>query len=339
MSEMVDLTEAERAGVILMLLGDDEAAAILGRLEPQELQLVGRAMCELTHIGPERIASAIGGFVKQANVRELATGDHPQRLRHVMARAVGEIKADAVMEQIVPAGAGRSIEMARWLAPPVLARLLKGEHPQAVAVLLLLLDPVQAAQVLASLPAAIQPEIVERVARCGTVTPFAVEMLNRMLEDGITRQYGAAALQLGGAREAADLINEAAGSVERNVMPVLGERDGELAKQIEAQMFRFSMVLELGAKDVGRLLREIDNDTLIDALKGITEEERDVFYGAMSTRAADGLKEELELAPKTKRAAIEAAQDAIIKTARKLGEEGEIAFGSGGDDEGGGEFV
>ncbi len=339
MTQEIALTEAERASVILMLLGDEDAAAILSRLEPEELHVLGTTMCAMSDIGPERIANAIGGFVTQANVREISTQGRPQKFRDVMARAVGEVKADSLMEQIAPPVAARNIELARWLAPPVLVKLLSGEHPQAIAVLLMLLEPSQAAQVLASLPQAIQPEVVERVARCGPVSPHAVEMLNAMLEAGITRQYGKAALMMGGPRDAADLINQA-GTVEKTVMPAISERDAELAKQIEAQMFRFSMVLEMDTKDIGRLLRELDNETLIDALKGIEENERNVFYAAMSSRAADGLREELELAGKTKRAAVLAAHSAIIETARKLGADGEIQFGAGGGDEdGGGEFV
>lgn len=336
MDELADLTEVERASVILMLLGDEEAAAILARLEPEELHMIGRTMCEMSDVGPDRIASAIGGFVQHANVRELAARDRPQKLREVMTRAVGEVKADSVMEQIAPATQGRTIEMARWLAPPVLVKLLANEHPQAVAVLLLLLDPAQAAQVLAGLPEAMQPLVVERVARCGPVSPFAVEMLNEMLEQGITRQFGAAALQLGGAREAADMINQAAGSVEKIVMPALGERDAELAAAIEAEMFRFTMLLTLSTKDIGRLLRDIDNDTLIDSLKGLEEPDRDVFFAAMSSRAAEGLKEEIEERGKIKRADVHLAQQKMIDAARKLADDGEIELstgGAGGDDE------
>jgi len=292
----------------------------------------------MSDIGPDRIANAIGGFVSHANVRELSAQGRPQKFREVMARAVGDIKADSLMEQIAPPVAARNIELARWLAPPVLVKLLAGEHPQAVAVLLMLLDPAQAAQVLAGLPQAMQPEVVERVARCGPVSPRAIEMLNAMLEQGITRTFGKSALMMGGPREAADLINEA-GSVEKTVMPAISERDADLAKLIEAQMFRFSMVLEMDTKDIGRLLRELDNETLLDALKGIEEDARNVFYAAMSSRAADGLREELELAGKTKRAAVVAAHGAIIETARKLAEDGEIQFGAAGSDGGGDELV
>ncbi len=337
-SELENLTEPERASVILMLLGDEEAATILARLEPEELQVIGKTMCAMSDIGPDRIANAIGGFVSHANVKELPARNRPQKFRDVMARAVGDMKADGLMEQITPPSAGRSIEMARWLAPPVLIKLLSSEHPQAVAVLLMLLDPVQAAHVLAGLPPSMQPEIVERVARCGPVSPHAVEMLNTMLEQGIARHYGKAALAMGGPREAADLINEA-GTVEQTVMPALNERNAELASLIEAEMFRFSMVLALDAKDIGRLLRDLDNETLIDALKGIEEQERNVFYEAMSRRAADGLKEELELRGKVKRSAVSIAQESIIETARKLADGGEIEFGAGGGEGGGDEFV
>lgn len=336
-----ELSEVERASIILMLLGDDEATAILSRLEPEELQVIGKAMCAMSDIGPERIANAIGGFVERANADELDTRDRPARLRNLLASAHGDFKAESLIDQIAPPVAAHNIELARWLAPPVLVRLLAGEQPQTIAVLLMLLEPVAAAHVLAGLPAELQPEVVERVARLGPVTAQAVEMLNDLLELGITQTFGTEALALGGAREAADLINQAAGAVEKVVMPAITERDAALAAAIEAEMFRFSMVLEINAKDMGSLLREIDNETLIDALKGITEDEREVFFVAMSSRAADGLKEELEDGGKVKRAAVETAQDAIIQAARKLAADGEIEFGAGGgDDDGeGGDLV
>ena len=196
-----------------MLLGDEDAAAILSRFEPEELQIVGKAMCAMSDVGPERIANAIGGFVDQANVKQLPARDRPAKLRSMMARAHGDVKADSMIQQIAPSAASRNIELARWLAPPVLVRLLAGEHPQAIAVLLMLLDPVVAAHVLAGLPSEQQPDIVERVARLGPVTAQAVDMLNDMLEAGIAQQFGSEALALGGAREAADLINQAAGAV------------------------------------------------------------------------------------------------------------------------------
>ena len=330
MTPGINLSEAERAAVILMLLDDDEAVTVLSRLEPEELQLVGRTMLGMEDVGPDRIASAIAGFIQHADTGELPTRDRQARMHTMMTRAVGHVKADSLMQQIAPDQRAPTVELARWLAPEVLAPLIADEHPQAIAVLLLLLDPEMAAQVLAALPEEIQPALVERIARLGPVSAHAVDMLDAMLTDRLSRRFGKAALTMGGAREAAGLINQAAGAVEAVVMPAIAARDAGLAAAIEAEMFKFDLILALTPKDMGRLLRDIESEILIDALKGLAEDDREVFFKAMSERAADGVRDEIETRGRVKKSAVESAQQTIIDQARKLAEEGEVELANGG---------
>ncbi len=328
------LTEAERASVILMLLDDAQATQILARLEPEELTQVGKSMCDLGEVGPDRIASAIAGFITHAQKEDLPSRDRMSRFRNVMTQAVGEMKAGSLLERIAPDTPSHSIELARWLAPDVLAPMIETEHPQAVAVLLLLLEPQQAAELLAILPADAQPAIVERIARLGPVSPHAVIMLNAMLTNRLAQQFGQKALTMGGPRDAAGLINQAHSSVEKLVMPAIGEKDADLAAAIEAEMFKFDIVLALEPLPMGRLLRDIDNAVLIDAMIGLPEEEREPIFAAMSSRAAEGVRDEIESAGRTKASAVEAAQQIMIDEVRKLAAEGEIALpGAGGEDD------
>lgn len=331
MTGLTILSEAERASVILMLLDDDAAANILGRLDPAELELIGRTMCAMEDVGPGWIANAITGFIDHAQAETLPAHDRYPRLRTVMTQAVGAVKADSLLERIAPDGNRRTIDLARWLAPAVLAKLIKDEHPQVIAVLLLLLEPGPAAVVLAALPGIIQPTIVERIARLGPVSAHAVTMLSDILADRIGQQFGERALLMGGAREAADLINQAAG-VEQIVMPEITRSNAPLAKAIEAEMFKFSMILALDPLPMGRLLRDIENDILVDALKGLEEDDRAPIFAAMSERAADGVREEIESRGRIKRKDVDAAQQRMIAQARRLAEDGEIAFGAGGDE-------
>lgn len=323
------LTNSQRAAVILMLLDDDEAASILARLDPDELQQIGEAMIALEEVGPSWIASSLGGFIKHAVHEPVGGNDRIGRMRTVMTKAVGEIKADSMMQRLVPQQPNPSIELARWLAPEILTPMIAEEHPQAIAVLLLLLKPDVAAQVLAALPEEIQPSVVERVAKLGPVSANVVSMLNDMLTDRLSRRFGKAALSMGGPKEAALLINEAR-TVEGVVMPAITEKDKNLAEAIEAEMFKFDIILALKPKDMGRLLRDVDSGVLIDSLKGIAEEEREAFFCAMSARAADGVRDEIEERGRLKRSEVEAAQQKMIELARKLGAEGEIELGNGG---------
>lgn len=329
MSLMQPVNEAERAAVILMLMDDDEAARLLGQLEPDELQVIGEKMLALGEVGPDRIAGAIEGFVTHADSATLDNRDRPAQVRQRMTLALGEVKADSIMQKIAPDVRPRSLELARWLAPQVLLPLVEGEHPQAVAALLLLLDAEPAAELLSLLPPALQPEMVERIARMRRVSAHAMAMLDEMLSARIGQRFGQAALELGGAREAAELINLAAGNLGKVVMPVITERDAELAKAIEAEMFTFEMLFSLEPMAMGRLLRDVESEVLVDALKGVTEEQRDPFFRAMSSRAADGVKDEIDMRGRLKLDDVRAAQRKIIAKARELAELGEISLGAG----------
>ena len=334
MTDLSATSNAERAAVILMLMDDAEAAKLLASLEPDELQLVGEQMIALGDIDPARIAGAIEGFVKLADDTTLTAHDRPAQVRQRMTRALGEVKADSIMQRIVPEGPAPSLELARWLAPSVLLPLVEGEHPQAIAVLLLLLDAEPAAELLSLLPPHMQPDLVERIARMRQVSGHAMDMLEEVLSQRIAHRFGKSALTMGGAREAAELINMAARSVSGVVMPAITQKDAELARAIEAEMFTFEMLFDLEQMAMGKLLREVENEVLVDALKGLEEAQREPFFAAMSSRAADGVKDEIEDRGRLKKSEVQAAQDAVIKIARKLADDGEISLGA--DD---GEFV
>jgi len=329
------LDDAARAAVMVMLLDEAQAATILARLEPEELQLLGEKMCLLGEIGPDLITQAISGFVKSTERQGIANGNRPAQVRSLITSAVGEVKADSLMQRILPLGEerGPAIELARWLTPQALIPLVKDEHPQALAVLLVQLEPEVAAEVLHALPPAVQPQVVHRVATMGPVSTDAIAMLEELLERRIAESHGQATLTLGGARGAADIINNAGKAAEKRIMPELGRIDKALAREIENEMFKFEHLFALDPQAMGSLLREVESDTLIDALKGIAEDQRDVFFRAMSSRAADGVKDEIAARGRLKMADVVDAQKAIVAAARRLAAEGVIVFGAGGDDE------
>ncbi|MCX7864243.1 MAG: flagellar motor switch protein FliG, partial [Novosphingobium sp.] len=267
--------------------------------------------------------------------RKLGPGD-PDRIGHLhslLAKAVGEVKADNLMQQIAPERVRTSsIELARWLTPQALLPLISGEHPQTIAVLLVQLDPQTAAQVLCGLPQEAQSEIVRRIATLGPVSPAAIAMLEELLARRISQCHGQAWLSMGGPREAADIINNSGKTVERRVLPELAKIDKALAREIENEMFKFEHLFALDPKSMGTLLREVDSETLIDALKGIAEEERECFFCAMSSRAADGVRDEIAARGRVRLADVVDAQKKIVAIARRLAAEGEIVFGASDDD-------
>ena len=333
MTVMETLGEADRAAVMVMLLEDDQAAQILAMLEPQELRLLGEKMCALGEIGPEVIAHAIAGFVEKTEKLGLVAHDRIGQVRSLMTAAVGEVKASNLMTRIVPdAPRASPLELARWLTPQSLVPLVKGEHPQALAVLLVQLDPEVAAEVLHALPPEDQSQVVHRIATLGPVSPEALAMLEDLLNRRIGECHGSEALTMGGPRDAADIINNSGKAVERRLLPEIAKLDRALAKEIENEMFKFEHLFVLDPQSMGALLREVDNDRLIDSLKGIAEDERDVFFRAMSSRAADGVRDEIAARGRVKLADVVSAQKQVVTAARRLAAEGVIVFGSGDEE-------
>jgi flagellar motor switch protein FliG len=176
--------------------------------------------------------------------------------------------------------------------------------------------------------------VVERVAKSGAISATAIATIDTLLTQRISATYGTAALMLGGPREAANLINLAAGEMRNTVLPAIAERDAPLAEKIEEELFTFEMLFALDPQSMGRLLRDVDNEKLVDALKGLKEPQRAPFLAAMSSRAADGVRDEIELRGRLAKSEVIAAQKAIVEIARGLADAGEIVIGSGS-----GEFV
>lgn len=325
--------QAASAAVMLMLLEDNQAAQILSRFEPDELGRIGERMCALGEIGPEAISRAISGFVERTQNLGLGGHDRIGQVQSLMTRAVGEMKAGNLMQRIAPDRPRHSpLEIVKWLTPDVIAPLIENEHPQAIAVLLVQLDPETAAQVLHRLPEAMQPDVVHRIATLGPVTGEALEMLEELLNRRIGEAHGAQALSIGGPRDAAEIMNSSGKAVEKRVMPAITKRDKALAKEIESEMFKFEHLFELDPQAMGALLREVDSETLIDALKGIAEDERELFFRAMSSRAADGVKDEIAARGRIKIAEVVAAQKQVVEVAKRLADDGTLIFGSGDDE-------
>lgn len=334
MSAMSRIAGPDRAAVMVMILEDAQASRLLAQLEPDELRLLGERMVALGEIGPSSIVDAIAGFVEHADTQGLTDHGRFERVANLMVGALGELKADNLMKRIAPEGPPKvsPIEIARWLNADVLAPLIREEPPQAIAVLLVQLNPDVAAQVLQALPDNVQGAVVHRVATLGPVSTEAIAMLEMVLAQRIGERHGAAPLEMGGVEEAAAILNASARTVEKRVMPELAKLDKALARTIEGEMFKFEHLLVLDDKAMGALLREVESERLIAALKGVGEDQREVFFRAMSSRAADGLRDEIAQLGRMKMTEVIEAQKAIVTVARRLAAEGVIVFGAGDDD-------
>lgn len=325
-------TGVERAAVLMMLVGEEEAAAILQKLDPEEVRQLGKAMFSVADVSEREVEDVLDDFVGKARERTGISFDPRPQIEAVMTRALGQEKADSVLARIVPAEDACQIDLLDWLDAPEIASMIEKEHPQISAVLIANLDPAVAAQVLELLPDGVQPDILHRIAKLGPITPEAIETLTAMLASRSSKPQASAGLTMGGTRDAAKILSSARKATEQRVMPKLFKIDREVAKAIEEAMFVFDNLLELDDKNLGTLIRNIDGEILTRALKGVDQSIRDRFLGCMSSRAADGIRDEMEARGPMKLTEVLDAQKVIIQIARNLAKDGTIQMGGGEDD-------
>jgi len=332
MTPMRTYTGVERAAVLMMLVGEEEAAAILQKLEPEEVRQLGKAMFAVADVSEAEVESVLDDFIDKARERTTIGFDPRPKIESVMTKALGREKADSVLARIVPAQDACQIDLLDWLDAPEIAATIEKEHPQIAAVLIANLDPAVAAQVLELLPDAVQPDILHRIARLGPITPEAVDTLRTVLAKRSGKTQGGAGVTLGGTKEAAKIMSSARKTTEQRVMPKLFKIDREVAKAIEEAMFVFDNLLDLDDKNLGTLIRNIDGDVLTRAVMGVDEAARNRFLGCMSARAADGIRDEMESRGPMKLSEVLEAQKIIIQIARNLAKDGTIQMGGGEDD-------
>ncbi|ROR34930.1 flagellar motor switch protein FliG [Inmirania thermothiophila] len=323
------MSGAQRAAVLLMTLGERAAAEVLRHLGPHEVQQVGQAMAELGGVTREQVQGVLEAFVQGVEKHTALGVGKEEYLRTVLVEALGPERAGAVLERILQGVSGKGLDALRWLDPRAIAGLIRNEHPQIQAIVLSYLEAETAAQVLALLPQHVRAEVVMRVATMDTVPSEALQELDAIVEQSVSRGLARGGSALGGLRRAADLVNLLDAETEGAVMEALKESDADLAQQIEEQMFVFENLMDVDDRGIQMLLREINTETLVVALKGADEALQEKIFRNMSKRAAEMLRDDLEVRGPVRVSEVEAAQKEILAVARRLAEEGQIMLGKG----------
>lgn len=325
------LTGAQKTALLLLLLEEPEAAAMLARLAPAEVETVGRAMLSVAEATPATIDTLLDEVLAIAS-ETVAVGTGPATMRDLFGKALGEERAGGMIERIGDDATQPLFARLQWLEPYAIASLLEGEHPQAQAFILARLDTARAAAVLARLPAELQPDLVRRIATMGPVTPHAAEALDAALEARISNARPRQPLVgHGGMQRAADLIN-LAGLDEEAALRALGDADPAAAEILSETLFTFADLARLDARALQNLLRTVDAELLIPALRAAQPDLRERLLGAMPQRAAEALRDEISNRGPVKLDEAASAQKAIAAAARKLAADGTITLpGKGAD--------
>ncbi|MEY3042738.1 MAG: Flagellar motor switch protein FliG [Pseudomonadota bacterium] len=330
-AELEALSTTQRAAVLMLLLGEEQAASIIRYMDPKEVQALGAAMVSVGDISQEAVNAVLDDFIatfKKQTSLGLGTSDY---VESVLRSALGEDKAASVLGRINPTSASKGLEILRWMDARAIAEMVQGEHPQVVAIILSVLENAVAADVLSFLPPEARPEIVERVARLETVQPAAMEELEAIMRKQFASRSSSASSSFGGVKAAAKIMNLTKVDMESVIMKGVENLDPDLAQAIQDNMLTFADLGSVDNRAIQTLLRSIEPDLLMVALKGADEIVRDKFMSNMSERARAVFLDDMEAKGPMRLSDVEDAQKKIMRQARKLSEAGELMLAAGDD--------
>lgn len=322
----------KKAAIFLMSLGEDTAAEVMRHLGPKELQIVGHEMSKTEAVNREQAEEVLLAFNDTLNNQTGLGVESNQYVKNVLVRALGEDKANSILERIQIGSNYRGLEQLKWLDGKVIAEMIRLEHPQIISIVLAHLDPDHAAEVLAEMPERIRHDIVMRISTLEGVQPAALEELDMIMVQQFEGKDQFKSSKVGGIQAAADILNFMDTAAESAIMESVHEADPELGESIQDLMFVFADLKELDNRGVQAILREISTDILVLALKGCDDSLKEKFISNLSKRAAEMLVDDLETLGPVRVSEVEGAQKEILAAARRLAEDGTINLGGGGEE-------
>jgi flagellar motor switch protein FliG len=329
--EMAAMSGSQRAAVLMLLLGEQQASEIIKFLDPKEVQSLGAAMVSVADLSQEAVNQVLDDFVmtikKQTSIG-LGTTEYVEK---VFKRALGDDKAASVLGRILPGQSTKGLDILQWMDARSIADMIRGEHPQVCAIILSVLEHEVAADVLLFLPEEIRSEVIQRVASLEMVQPSAMAELEAIMKKQFSSSSSKASSSFGGVKAAAKIMNATKTALEAQVMGGLEQIDAELMMKIQDNMFTFENLLSVESKGIQVLMRNVEPDMLMIALKGANEGVRTKFLENMSTRARGMFVDDMNAKGLLRIADVEDAQRTIMRIARKLSDSGDLVLG-GGDD-------
>ncbi|HAQ84946.1 MULTISPECIES: flagellar motor switch protein FliG [Pseudomonadaceae] len=329
----VKLNKVDKAAVLLLSLGEADAAQVLRHLGPKEVQKVGTAMAQLRNVQKNQIEQVMGEFVEIVGDQTSLGVGSDGYIRKMLTQALGEDKAGGLIDRILLGGNTSGLDSLKWMEPRAVADVIRYEHPQIQAIVVAYLDPDQAGEVLSHFDHKVRLDIVLRVSSLNTVQPAALKELNLILEKQFSGNANTTRATLGGVKRAADIMNYLDSSVEGQLMDAIRDVDEDLSSQIEDLMFVFDNLADVDDRGIQVLLREVSSDVLVLALKGADDAIKEKIFKNMSKRAGELLRDDLEAKGPVRVSEVEGAQKEILTIARRMAEAGEIVLGGKGGEE------
>jgi flagellar motor switch protein FliG len=322
-----------KSAILLMSLGEEEASEVFKHLGPKEVQKLGSAMATLKNVKRDQIEGVLHDFRKEAEEKTSVGMANDDYIRSVLTKALGSERAGNLIDRILQGGDTAGIESLKWMDAAAVAELIKNEHPQIIATILVHLDRDQASEVLSFFVERLRNDVILRIATLDGIQPTALRELNDVLTKLLAGNTNIKKSAMGGVRAAAEILNFMGTANETSVINSVRDYDPELAQGIQDEMFVFDNLNDLDDRSIQLLLREVQSESLILALKGATPDLREKIFKNMSSRAAEMLRDDLEAKGPVRLSEVEAEQKEILKVVRRLADEGQIVLGGKGDEQ------
>ncbi len=326
------LDGTQRAAILLMSLGEDEASQVLKHMSAREVQSLGLAMAGLKNITRDTADDILSDFVTTVDDETSFGIGVEDYIRKVLTNAFGASKADAFIERILGGDNADGFEVLKWMSGAAIAQLLSDEHPQIIAIVLSYLDPEQSAEVIQLLEPALRSEVVMRIAKLDDVQQSALAEIETLIAAKSSTIDLARSAKVGGDRVAANIVNALPNADSEAILDEINKENAELGNRISEMMFVFDSLMNVDDRGIQTLLREVSNDQLVVALKGADAAVRRKLLGNMSKRAAALLEEDMEARGPMKLADVENAQKEILEVARRMADSGDINLGDSDDE-------
>ncbi|WP_442870611.1 flagellar motor switch protein FliG [Clostridium sp. Cult1] len=322
----------EKAAILLIALGPEKSAEIFKHLNEDEIEELTLQIANMRMVSSEEKQQVIEDFYQIALAQEYISEGGINYAKEVLERALGSDKAVDIINKLTSSLHVRPFEFIRKADPNQLLNYIQNEHPQTIALILSYLQPAQSAQILASLTPEKQGEVTMRIATMDRTSPEVIKEIERVLETKFSGMLSQDFTSTGGIQSVVDILNSADRGTEKFIMEELDMMDAELSEEIRRRMFVFEDIVSLDNRSIQRIIREIDNAQWAVALKGASEEVREVVFANMSKRLVEMIKEDIEFMGPVRIRDIEEAQQNIVNIIRKLEEDGEIITPRGGDE-------
>ena len=325
------LTKTQKTAIIMMVLGEEEAADVISHLPPREVQHLGSAMVSVSNVSQGAVDMVLDEFVltmKQQTNLSMGTSDYVQR---VLTKALGDGKASSVLNRIIPSRAGRGLDMLNWMDARSIAEMIRSEHPQIIAITVSLLEHELAADVLRHFPKELRPDVIMRIANLEIIQPEALEELEVIMKKQFADNSALKSTDVGGVTRAAKIMNFAKAEMESQIMNSLMDADEALTGRIKDNMFIFANLQSLDARSLQTLIRNIETEKLMIALKGTDDAVKNAFVENMSARGGELFLDDMEASGPVRISDVEEAQKEILLIARRLSDAGEVMLGNGAD--------